>query len=408
MTPYRLPLFRPLGNLMFALVLGTTLGVTPSWASSGAERDEIQSLTRAGWEHFYNLEYDLALRDFEKVLQARPDDAGAVNHVLDAVLYSELYKYNALDTRLYARQGFVNSKQVPIDALVKQRIKTLTDKALDLSDKRLKADPKDVQALYDRGVTEGLRSTYMVIVEHAWFAALRNALSARHDHEQVLKLRPDWSDAKTIVGAHNFVVGSLTTPVKAMAGVAGIHGDKDKGLRLLAEAGNAGGETSTDARVALALFLRRQGRYQDSLDVVHTLMRDHPRNFLFALEEGNLLKEQGKNSDSANSLHHLLSACKDGKYPNAHAEMAYFSLGEALRAEGQLQDALAAYDSAAKISSNTPDYRQRALLAQGQVSDLLAKRQQALLQYREAIALDSSSEIAATARKYLNAPYTGQ
>ncbi len=87
-------------------------------------------------------------------------------------------------------------------------------------------DPRDVQALYSRGVTEGLRSSYQVIVEHAWFSALRNALAARHDHEEVLKLRPDWTDAKTIVGAHNFVVGSLSVPMKAMAGIAGIRGDK--------------------------------------------------------------------------------------------------------------------------------------------------------------------------------------
>ena len=407
MTPYRLPSFRPPGNLFFALILGTVLGVTLSRASAGPEKPDFAALTKAGWEHFYSLEYDLALRDFEKALQARPDDAAAVNHVLDGVLYLELYKYNALDTRLYARQGFLNSKQVPVDSVVKQRIKTLTKRALSLSDKRLKADPNDVQALYDRGVTEGLRSTYLVIVEHAWFAALRSGLSARRDHEQVLRLRPDWTDAETIVGAHNFVVGSLTTPIKAMAGLAGIHGNKNKGLRMLAEAGKAGGESSADARVALALFLRREGRFQDALDVVHTLTHDHPRNFLFALEESNLLKETGKNAEAANSIQNLLSACKEGKYPNPHVEMAYFSLGEALRAQGQLRKALLAYDAAAKSSSNTPDYRQRALLAGGEVSDILSKRQDAVAQYRAAIALDGSSEEAEAARKYLDKPYRG-
>jgi tetratricopeptide (TPR) repeat protein len=407
MTPYRLPSFRPLGNLAFTVILGTVLGVTLSRAETGPEKADFAALTRAGWEHFYSLEYDLALRDFERALEARPDDAAAVNHVLDGVLYRELYKYNALDTRLYAKQGFLNSKQVPVDSSVKQRIKGLTDRAMSLSDNRLKSDPNDVQALYNRGVTEGLRSTYLVIVEHAWFAALRSALAARHDHEQVLKFRPDWKDAETIVGAHNYVVGSLTTPVKAMAGIAGIHGNKDKGLRMLAEAGKAGGETSADARVALALFLRREGRFQEGLDVVRTLTHDHPHNFLFALEEGNLLKETGKNVEAEKFFQELLSVCKQGKYPNPHVEMAYFSLGEALRAQGRLQEALLAYDAAAKASSNTPDYGQRALLAGGEVSDILAKRQEALAQYRAAIALDGSSEEAETARKYLEKPYKG-
>jgi hypothetical protein len=60
-----------------------------------------------------------AIRDFEGPLEARPDDAAAVNHVLDAVLYRELYKYNPLDARLYTRQGFIFSKQVPMDSAIK-------------------------------------------------------------------------------------------------------------------------------------------------------------------------------------------------------------------------------------------------------------------------------------------------
>lgn len=404
MTPYRLPRFLSLGNLAFAVLFVTALGVNLSWA---AEMPTFDALTRSGWQHFYSLEYDQAIRDFEKAWEARPDDAAAVNHVLDAVLYRELYKYNALDTRLYARQGFIFSKQVPMDSAVKGRIKDLTERALSLSDEGLKANPRDPEALYNRGITEGLRSTYLVIVEHSWFGALRWGLAARRDHEQVLKLRPDMADAKTVVGVHNFVVGSLTRPVRMMAGAAGIHGDKNRGLQMLADAGKAGGETSTDARVALALFLRREGRYQDAIAVVRTLSHEHPRNFLFALEEGNLLVASGKNSDAEKSVRELLNLCKQGKYPNAHLELAYFTLGQALRTEGKLNEALETFQSAANSSTSPPDDRQRALLAAGEVSDLLAKRQDALVDYHAAISLNGSSEEAQIARKYLDKPYKG-
>ena len=53
----------------------------------------------------------------------------------------------------------------------------------------------DVNALYARGVAKGLRSTYMGMADHAWFAALRNAIGARHDHERVLELDPNYVDA---------------------------------------------------------------------------------------------------------------------------------------------------------------------------------------------------------------------
>lgn len=127
MTPYRLPRFLSLGNLAFALLFVTALGVN---LSRGAERADFDALTRSGWEHFYSLEYDLALKDFEKALEAHPDDAAAVNHVLDTVFYRELYKFNALDTRLYAKQGFIFSKQVSMDSVAKGRIKGLTERAL--------------------------------------------------------------------------------------------------------------------------------------------------------------------------------------------------------------------------------------------------------------------------------------
>jgi len=408
MRPYRSPIQSRLGNQVLGLILVTTLGVTPSRGLGAPDKAELEAKTRDGWVHFYSSEYDEALRDFETVREARPDDANALNHVLDALIYRELYRYNALDTRLYSKQGFINSKQVPIDGSIKQRIKELTDQSLALSDKRLKSDPKDVQALYSRGVTEGLRSSYQVIVEHAWFSALRNALAARHDHEEVLKMRPDWTDAKTIVGAHNYVVGSLTIPMKAMAGIAGIRGDKAKGLEMLSEAGNAGGETSADARIALALFLRREERFMEAVDVVRSLTRDHPRSFLFALEEANLLNAAGKTAEGATVINRLLNDCSAGKYPNPHLELAYYAMGESQRGQGKLPEALEYFrKAAAATTSNTLDYRQRALLAAGQISDLLLKRDDAVSQYRAAIALDGNSEEAASARKYLSRPYSG-
>ena len=373
-----------------------------------AAKPDYDSLTRSGFEHFYSLEYDQAIHDFQQALEARPDDAKAMNHLLEARLFQQLHKYNALDTRLYAKQGFVTSKQVPVDAATKKQLMDLADRCMQASEKHLKSNPKDVEALYDRGVTEGMRATYLVIVEHSWFSALRQALAARHDHEEVLRLKPDYIDAKTVVGAHNFVVGSLSMPVKAMAGIAGIHGDKKKGLEMLAEAAKAGGETSSDARVALALFLRREDRFQDSLDVVRSLTRDHPRNFLFALEEDNLLKDLGRNAEALARLRKLLNDCKQGKYPNAHIELAQYALGETLRAMGQLPEAREAYQTAANTSGGDNGYRQKAFLGWGEVADLQAKRQEAQTQYRAAIALDGSTEEADAARKYLDKPYKGR
>ena len=368
----------------------------------------IEALTRSGFEHYYSLEYDQAVKEFQKALELSPDDPRAYNHLLEALLFRELYRHDALDTSLYLQEGFLNSKQITLEPAVRQQIKDLTDKANSLSEKRLNSNPQDIQALYARGVTRGLRSTYMALVEHSWFSALRNALGSRSDHEAVLTLQPSFTDAKTVVGIHNYVVAILPLRTKILASIIGVTGDKKKGLAYLAEAGKAGGESSVDARVALALFLRREQKYQDALKVVEVLLKEHPRNFLFTLEQVNLLKDGGKAPAAITAYRTLLDDCKDGKYPEAHVALAQFGLGEALRSQKQYAEALQAYEAAGSTSGANPDMRQRALVAAGELSDLLNNREKAVKEYRAAIALDSSSSEAEIARKWLDKPYKGQ
>jgi tetratricopeptide (TPR) repeat protein len=407
MKPYRSSFSKASRKAAFPWVALVALAVAPARAGSGTDKPNFDALTQSGFGHYYSLEYDQAIRDFHKAWEQRPDEPNAINHLLEAELFQELYKHNALDTRLYTKERFLSSKHILVDPVVKKRFMDLIHDAMTASDKRLRTNPRDVQALYSRGVTQGLESTYLALAEHSFWSALHHALAARNDHEEVLKLQPGFTDAKTVVGAHEYVVGSLSTPVKVMAGIVGIRGDKKKGLRMLAEAGKAGGESSTDANVTLALFLRREQRYQEAIDVVRGLTRDHPHNFLFALEEGNLLRDAGRGPESIASYESLINASKDGRYPGAHLEMAQFALGEALRGQRQLPEAMAAYQAAVTASSYDPDLHQRALLGAGEVSDLMAKRDDALSEYRAAIALDSSSEEADAARKYLDKPYRG-
>ncbi len=211
------------------------------------------------------MDYDGAIRDFERAAAAAPSDPFAANHVLSAVLFRELYHAGALDTSLYSNNSFLARRQFPIDPAARERIRRLTDHALDLSEARLRANPKDVDALYARGVTRSLRATYIGLVERSWYAALKSAWGARSDHEEVLKLSPGYADAKNVGGIHEYIAGSLPFFVKVLAQLSGHGGSKEKGLQYLADAGAHGKETSVDARVMLAVFLRREQRFLDAL-----------------------------------------------------------------------------------------------------------------------------------------------
>jgi tetratricopeptide (TPR) repeat protein len=391
----------------------TVLACAPSAAAQATDRRGVANLTfrpndartRSAFDHFYSLEYDAAIRDFELAEKARPDDPFAVNHLLSGVLFRELYRVGALDTELYAKNTFLTSKQFPVDPKAKERIHELMDRAFQLEEARLKANPNDVDALYARGVTRGMRSTYVALIDKAWFAALRSAVGARRDHERVLELDPNYTDAKMVVGIHNYVMGSLSWAVKVAAAVAGLSGSKQKGIEYLYAAANAGGETSVDAKIALSLFLRREQRYDEALKLVGSLVEAHPRNYLFALEDANLLKAAGKGQEAVAAYRKILQEGQAGHYPEFRPEQVWYGLGEALRGQHEFKAAADAYDAVRDSPHADPDLRQRAALGAGEMYDVLQDRSQAVRHYQAAIAADGDSPHAELARKYLKEPY---
>jgi tetratricopeptide (TPR) repeat protein len=370
---------------------------------------EIKALTDSGLQHYYSMEYEDAERDFRRALQLEPEDAKTINHLLNTVLFEALNHAGALNTSLYASDGFLAlKKQAAIDPRVAADIKRLDERALELSNQRLAKNPDDEAALYDRGVTRGLFATYQALVEHAWFAALRSAMAARHDHQRVLELDPKNEDAKMIVGMHTYIAGSLPWGVKLAASLVGFSGNKERGLRLLKEAAEANGESSVDAKVALALFLRRQQRYDEALDVVRTLTATYPKNFLFALEEANLLKDMGRNDDALGSFEALISAGHTGRFHEPRLEFAYYGLGEMFRGRKHYGEAAEAFDDALKLPKLDGDIRQRCALSAGEMHDMLNDRTEAMKEYQLAMAGDTNTPTAQLARRYLREPYKAQ
>ena len=364
--------------------------------------------TRLGFDAFYNQEYDKAIHQFELSLQAHPDDPFAVNHLLSGVMFKEMYRIGALDSELYAKEQFLASKQFPMDPKVKARIDELTERALSLEEARLKTNPDDADALYARGVTRGLHATYLALIEKAWFSGLRSAVGARHDHERVLEFQPNNTDAKMIVGMHNYVVGSLSWPAKVGASMVGLSGSRTKGIEYLYDAANGGGENSIDAKIALAIFLRREQRYAEAIKVVSSMADAYPKNFLMALELANLYNASGQAQQAIASYRKIIAGTQAGSFPDAHVEMAWYGLAESLRGQHDFQGAADAYDHVLQSQRTDPDLRIRTTLGAGEMYDAMNKRPEAVKRYQEVIAADSDSPRAEIAKKYLKDPYRVQ
>jgi tetratricopeptide (TPR) repeat protein len=391
--------------LTLLLVLGIlcipVLAEDESIAPSTRSFRPADPLNPTAFDRFYNLDYDRAVPDFQRVLDRHPDDPFAVNHLLTAIMFRELYRMGAMNTGEYANDSFIGQAHRPADPKVKQQIQNLVARAEKLEEQRLKANPKDVDALYARGTTRAQFATYTA----AWFSALRNAVGARHDHEKVLELNPNYTDAKLVVGAHNYVMGSLPWGVKVAVSLVGLSGSKEKGIQYLYEVARSNGENSVDARIALLLFLRREHRYNEALTLLRGLLPEYPQNVLFALEEGSLLRSLNRDQDAANVYRKIWQDGRNGKYPGLHYETAAFYLGDVLRAQKDYVGAASAYELVAQAPQPDPETLQRANLAAGEMYDLQKKRDLATKKYEAVIVLNGSTPPADAARRHLRDPY---
>jgi len=362
-------------------------------------------LNAAAFDHFYNMDYDRSIQEFQKILDRHPDDPFAVNHLLTAVMFRELYRMGALNTGDYANDSFVGTPHHPADEKAKEQIKQLVDRAEKLEEQKLKSNPNDVDALYARGITRAQFSTYTALVERAWFSALRNAVGARHDHERVLEISPQYVDAKLVVGAHNFVMGSLPWGVKVAVSMVGLSGSKEKGIDYLYEVARSKSENSVDARIALLLFLRREHRYTEALFLVRGMIQQYPSNVLMALEEGTLLRSLNQPQEAAAVYRKIWDGGKAGKYPELHYELAAEYLGDVLRSQKDYAGAAAAYELVAQASQPDSEILQKANLGAGEMYDLQQKRDLATRKYQAVISTNSATPPAEVARRRLKEPF---
>ncbi|HVZ85103.1 MAG TPA: hypothetical protein VG893_15620, partial [Terracidiphilus sp.] len=332
------------------LIVAAAVSVLPCRAdtvdTNGLNREP---LVREAYEHFYNLDYAGAVERFEKFHEEHPGDPQATALLLNAVIFQELYRLDLLDTTFYANDGFLSGKHATEeDPKVRDRIFALADEAVREADWRINRNPNDIDALYARGWVRSLRCAYVAMVERSFAGGFRLATKAKDDEEKVLQLDPNYVDAKLVVGVYEYVVGALPWPFKLLIGFAGVTGSKSKGLEMLYDDGRRGVTTSVEARTVIALFLRREGRYKEAIQVVRSLESQYPHDYLFRLEEANLRKDDGQGMAAVAAYRDLLAdAAKPGYFAEARLELADFGLGDALRGQRHYGEAAQAYEHAA-------------------------------------------------------------
>jgi tetratricopeptide (TPR) repeat protein len=399
--------------LALALLGGSAHAAAPPQAGPASQHSDplnFDPAVRDGFDHFYILDFDGALSRFEAVLKAHPQDPMAFGYVQMATVFRELYHQDLLDTTYYAHDSFLTSKRnVPVAPATRQRIEYLTDTGIRLADDRIRANSNDKDAYFARGYLRGIHAAFITLVDHSYVSAARQGYAARNDSEQVLKLDPQYADARMAVGIQQFAVASLPGWVRMLVGIMGVGGNKERGLSMLREAAAHGVITSVESRTVISLFLRHDGRYPEALVVQHGLAVQFPHDYLYRLEEANLTKDKG-NGPGAIALYKevLADAAKPGYFIDPRLQLALFGLADTQRGQNDVAGAAESYLKAAEQPNCSDWLRKRAQLNAGEMFDTLHQRAKAVKLYQMAAAAGGDQSQAETARRFLNSPYTGR
>jgi tetratricopeptide (TPR) repeat protein len=211
------------------------------------------------------------------------------------------------------------------------------------------------------------------------------------------------------MGIQQFAVASLPRVIRIMVGIAGVSGNKEKGLDLLRQSAAHGIVTPIESRTALSLFLRHDARYPEAIVVQKGLADQYPHDYLFRIEVANLTKDSGDGPGAIAIYREILADAKmTGYFIEPRLHMAYFGLADTQRGQNDIADAAQNYLLAAAQPTCSDWLRRRAQLNAGEMFDLLHSREEAIKQYQLASAGGGDQSQTDAAHRYLKTPYTGK
>lgn len=246
---------------------------------------QLDTLRAEGYEALYNLDYEGARRLFQKMVDLAPDHPAGAQSMAASLWVEQLNESWELKATLYSDKAYTRSESKPkVDQNEVAEFRKWTRRAKQLSEARLKRNARDVEALYFLGAAEGLEAAYAAGVERKYMAALRTGSSAVNRHKKVLELSPEFHDAELTIGLQNYVIGSLSLPLKLVAKTFGVSGSKKRGLKELERVVQDGQWARDVARTLLVDLYKREKRWDDAIATVRELSVKYPRNYLFKLQ----------------------------------------------------------------------------------------------------------------------------
>ncbi|MGH9839516.1 MAG: tetratricopeptide repeat protein [Blastocatellia bacterium] len=377
---------------------------------SAALPADIFELRREGGEAMYNIDYATARAKFEEIRKRLPQHPAGDIYLATVIWLEHLNKSRRLQTGLYSDEssfyaGAEDAREdnegdvvdPAVDRAFRDRMAQAKTKALAL----VARNKNDADALYFLGSFYGVMAGYEASTARKFFSAMRNGSRSVDAHEKVLKLKPDYYDAYLSVGMYDYIVGNLPFAYKALAAIAGVRGNKQRGITRLRTIIEKNAATADDARVMLLAIFQNEKRHTDALAILEALNKKYPRSYLLKLETASTLVTLDRASDAFAIFEDLL------KDPAASAaiDLVHYQYAEALATNKEYRRAADHFLAVPQSKGAEAGLATVALLRAAQVYDLAGQRNEAVAQYKAVLARPNVYDTRVQAEKGIKQPY---
>jgi len=368
------------------------------------ESEAFRGHRAEGYDALYNMDYAEARAAFERLAKEAPEHPAGCLYQATTLWLETLNKQRRLRSSLYSGLSFFAKTADTPDPKTDARLRSLAQAAIDRSEAVLKRQPREVDALYFKGLAHGLIGSWEATVNRSFFSALRNGLKSYNIHRQVLELDPDYTDAHLTTGTYNYIVGSLPFFVKILAAIGGYHGSREEGLAELRRVVNQGRLARDDARVALLTFYPREKKYKETLEILDYFAGRYPRNYIFRLEMAGVLLTLNRPVESRRLFESMIT----DPSLNRVSDLVQFQYAEALVQMKAYSEALEHFQSVTRQPGAAAELVSQAHLGAGRMLDLLRRREEAKAEYRIVLGRGNVFDSHELAKEYLDKPYRGE
>ncbi len=352
-------------------------------------KSDADSLVRKGADYIYNVKFDSATKCFNEVMRKYPGHPAG--YFLDAMV--EWWKIKI----------YLNNTD--FDDVFLSKI----DKVIEVCDRMLEINSKDLTALFFKGGALGYRGQYHAIRKQ-WLSAAGDGKEAFEIMLLCHEKAPGNHDIMLGTGVYNYFAEAIPEQYPLLKPLTLFipRGDKKIGVLQLKSASIHARYAPVEAKVVLLqIYYSFEKNYNEAIHVAGSLHNSYPDNPYFHRYYARCYVKKGDLANYEKQWREILIRRINNMpgYDNLTAREALYYIGQALMIRGKYKDALKYLykcDEACRILDDEPSgFMVEANMKIAKIFQIRGERENAAKQYRKILSMKEYNDSHSKAEKRL-------